>query len=195
MFFADEPDPLDAAPMHEPPRDPRHGPSEDELPGVLGYGLRWGSSANAMVVVEAARVFSDGVMFQVGRQLRRGDLSVRAFQQLVHEDHFYASDEDRRARLRYGAVLADGQHVTDGYPFGRDSESTGAVLMRHGGGGGGGASSYRYTDELWLHPLPPEGPLELVVQWPSLRLPEQRVALPATDMLQAAEQVTALWPD
>ncbi|WP_181819301.1 hypothetical protein [Curtobacterium sp. AG1037] len=181
--------------MDEPPRDPRHGPSEDELPGVLGYGLRWGSSANAMVVVEAARVFSDGVMFQVGRQLRRGDLSVRAFQQLVHEDHFYASDEDRRARLRYGAVLADGQHVTDGYPFGRDSEGTGAVLMRHGGGGGGGASSYRYTDELWLHPLPPTGPLELVVQWPSLGLPEQRVALPAADMLQAAEQVTALWPD
>ncbi len=57
-------------------------------------------------------------------QLRAADLTLRAFQQLVHEDHFYATEEDRRARLRYGAVLADEQHVTDGYPFGGDSEHT-----------------------------------------------------------------------
>jgi hypothetical protein len=52
---------------------------------------------------------------------------------------------------------------------------------------------YRYTDELWVHPLPPTGSLELVVKWPALRLPEQRVILPTIDNLQAAEQVTALW--
>ncbi len=51
MFFADEPDPLDAAPMDEPPRDPRHGPAEDELPVCSGTGCggdrvrtRWSSS-------------------------------------------------------------------------------------------------------------------------------------------------------
>ncbi|MBF4591733.1 MULTISPECIES: hypothetical protein [unclassified Curtobacterium] len=194
-FFADDPDPLDLAAVEEPVRDPRHGPAEDELPAVIGYGLRWATSEHAAIVVESARVFTDGVLFQIGRQVRRRDLSERQFQQLIHEDHFFVSEEGRRARLQYGAILSDGQRLADSDLFDEDGVDDGAVLLRQGGSGGGGASSYRYADDLWLHPLPPAGSLELVVQWPALQVPEHRITLPVGDLLRAAEQVTTLWSD
>jgi hypothetical protein len=195
-FFADDPDPLDSAGDVEPVRDPRHGPAEGELPAMIGYGIRWATSEHAAIVVESARVFTDGVLFQIGRQLRRKELSQRQFRQLLHEDHFFTSDKDRRGRLRYGAVLSDGRHLADNDPFDDDDDVDGAaVLIRQGGSGGGGGSSYRYADEVWLHPLPPAGPLELVVRWPALQVPEHRITLPAGDLLHAAEQVTTLWSD
>lgn len=145
--------------------------------------------------MESARVFTDGVLLQIGRQVRRRDLSERQFQQLIHEDHFFVSAEGRRARLQYSAILSDGQRLADSDPFDEDAVDDGAVLLRQGGSGGGGASSYRYADDLWRHPLPPVGSLELVVQWPALQVPEHRITLPVGDLLHAAEQVTTLWSD
>ncbi len=70
-FFTDDADPVDRV-AEEPERDPRHGPAEDELPAIVSLGVRWAVSAHAVVVLESARVFSDGVLFEVGRYLRRG---------------------------------------------------------------------------------------------------------------------------
>lgn len=192
-FFTDDEDPGDHV-AEEPERDPRHGPAEDELPAVVSLGMRWAVSTHAVVVLESARVFSDGVLFEVSRYLRRGDLTVREFQQLTHEER-YGSSDDRGRRLRVGAVLPDGEEINDSHRPGAERGATRSVLVRRGGSGGGGAWRYRHSDELWLHPLPSEGQLTLVLQWLALDIAETRLTVSATDLVRAADEATSLWDD
>jgi len=98
--------------------------------------------------------------------------------------------------LRYGVELADGERVF-AEPFFSPSagptESQRHVLSRLGGGGGGGGRTYSLTDGLWLWPLPPAGPIVLVVQWPAVGIGEHRVTIDAAQIDALAEQAHPLW--
>ncbi|MFP3416417.1 hypothetical protein SB773_33820, partial [Bacillus sp. SIMBA_074] len=64
--------------------------------------------------------------------------------------HFMGHDPDR---LRYGAVLGDGQKLIADWSAGMfDSPPERHTLTQTGGGGGGGEDSYRFDDALWLWP-------------------------------------------
>ena len=65
-------------------------------------------------------------------------------------------------------------------------------MVFHPGGGSGGESSI--DQSWWLSPLPPEGPLRLVVRCPELGVPETVVELDGTAIRRAGGSALVLWP-
>ncbi len=119
---------------------------------------------------------------------------MREYQQLTHNER-YADSDDQGRRFRVGAVLPNGEQIKDSLRAGADVSATRSTLVRRGGSGGGGAWRHRYSDELWLHPLPSPGQLTLVLQWLALGIAETRLTVSATDLVRAADEATSLWDD
>jgi hypothetical protein len=46
-----------------------------------------------------------------------------------------------------------------------------------------------------LAALPPEGPIELVIQWPALGIEETRIVLDGTAILDLADRARPFWPE
>lgn len=195
-FFPADP-PADPEPIPErPERRPSFEPSEDELPVPFALAEVLARGEDVVLVLTGARVFSDGVEFLVERYLRRGEQDERTWQ-ARHQQ--FAEHWSRGAlepdRLRWGLGLGDGERVfaEDRFGMPAEAEEGGYTLRLNGGGGGGGSRSYTSHHQLWLHPLPPEGPLEFVVQWPAFGIPESRVLLDGGRLRALAAEVRPLW--
>jgi hypothetical protein len=97
--------------------------------------------------------------------------------------------------LRFGIEFSDGSKATNLQElWGGDPprEPPSPVLMPGGGGGGVG----NWETEFWVWPLPPEGPLAFVCEWPAREIPLTRVELDAALVRDAAAQAEVLWePD
>jgi hypothetical protein len=98
--------------------------------------------------------------------------------------------------LRFGIEFADGRRATNLDEFASDRHSEDgadpdiALAARgHGEGPHGGAM------RAWVWPLPPPGPIALVIEWPSVGLALTRVELPAEPILAAAATSHPLWGD
>ncbi len=176
-------------------RDPRWGAPEDEVPAFFPIGEMLAITDRTALIVAGARVYSNGVEFVIDRRLRRGSLTQREWQRA----HFGASghlEQFEPGRLRYGLALGDGQHLVLGRPVlpsPDDDASTGHSIFATGGGGGGSNRFARYEDVIWLWPLPPEGPLEVVAQWPEQGIPESRVVLDGGALRSVATQAHRVW--
>jgi hypothetical protein len=100
--------------------------------------------------------------------------------------------------LRAGIRFADGQKATnlDNWwsfvdPQQPERLPPTPVLHPHGGGGGGG----RVLDEFfWVWPLPPEGPLTFIIEWPAQQVPMTEATIDAELLRAAAQQDEPLWP-
>ncbi len=102
--------------------------------------------------------------------------------------------------LRFGVQFLDGRKATTmgglvRHPHPHDQEPEGPVLTQHGGGGSGSDRFATSTSPLWLWPLPPAEPFDLVVAWPALGVDLTRVELPGHDIVEAAGRAAPLWPD
>jgi hypothetical protein len=98
--------------------------------------------------------------------------------------------------LRFGITYADGRKATvfDPHPWMRDRERPATpdiVLLQRGGGGSGASWDFRF----WAWPLPPEGPLAFVVEWPSEHIELTRTAVDSEVVRAAAARAMTLWPD
>ncbi len=47
----------------------------------------------------------------------------------------------------------------------------------------------------WAHPLPPDGPVTLVVSWPAQGIEEARAELDGAAIRAAAQRAVTLWPE
>lgn len=187
----------------DPPEDETEGadrapapwwkPSDEELPAVFPIGEIIALTDTVAVILTLARIYGNGVEFVIDRRIRRGAasrLEWQEMQQKVH-GHFMRLDPDR---LRYGAVLGDGQKLIVDQGAGMFGESPEKhSLTPTGGGGGGSEDCYRFDEGIWLWPLPPEGPLEVVVQWPAFDLTESHVVLDSAPLRELAAQVRLVW--
>ncbi|MFK3677481.1 hypothetical protein ACI2IP_07100 [Microbacterium sp. NPDC090218] len=182
-------------------RQPSWQAPEDELPVLLPVSETLATTENLALGLFGAAVYSDGVEFRLEGRLRRGGLPVREWNDLCAD--FVGHSPMGGAlppagRLRYGLVLGDGERVlADGFGFRGDgdpsAEPTGHTLTRTNGGASGGGRTYSSTERLWLWPLPPEGPIEFVMQWPALGVEERRVVLDGTAMRDLAARVQRFW--
>jgi len=193
FFPADPPeDDIDDA-GHQPA--PWWKPSDDELAAIFPINERIAINDSVALILTMAKVYSNGVEFVVERRIRRGNASRsewREMQSSVH-GHFVRFDPDR---LRYGVVLGDGQQLILDQPpgmYGVAPEKH--SLSQTGGGGGGGEDSYRFDDGMWLWPLPPAGPVEIVAQWPAFGIPESHVVLNSAPLIELASQARSVWDD
>ncbi|MEN0083189.1 MAG: hypothetical protein AAGC66_00340 [Leifsonia sp.] len=168
-------------------------PSDGELPAIYPINETIAINDTVALILTMAHVYSNGVEFVIDRRLRRGDMTRREWKEmhsLVH-GHFERFEAER---LRYGVVLGDGQQlITDRAPgmYGEPPEKH--SLNPSGGGGRGDEDSYRFDDGIWLWPLPPEGPIEIITQWPALGIPESHVVVDSAPLRELASQARPVW--
>lgn len=200
-FFPPDPE------MPEPEEQESSQPSwwqapEEELPVLLPVSELLAVTEHVAIALIGVAVHREGVEFRIERRLRRHGLPLADWNELCAQfmEHMsFGGTVDPAGRLRFGAVLADGEKVvTDAFRFfgGGDpmAEPEGHVLSRREQGGGGGGSTYASADHLWLWPLPPAGPIELVLQWPALGIPETRTTVDVGAVSELAARVRPYWP-
>jgi hypothetical protein len=193
-FFPPDPYGDDGQGFSTPPMDPWWRPPEDELPVLVPLAERIAVTPQVALVLTSARVFREGVEFRVDRRHRRGDLSERDWQ-LAQWDFHGPWARRETGRLRYGVALGDGSKALLDEPgpgFGLE-RPTGYSLRQSDSSGSGSEAFYLTNDGLWLWPLPPEGPLELVAEWPAQGIPETRVVLDGGALRAVAAGVTRVW--
>ena len=184
---------FDDAEQQPPPPDERAGyrmppwaeaPS-NVLPTSVALDLILVLRDDLAVWVAEARAYPSGVAFSLNTRTRepRNDQA----------SPFFSDIEADWAKL--AVLFADGSRATFG---GGDADRwPSATRPDHptitaGGGSGYGTFS---TEELWLWPLPPPGPLSIVFAWPAERVSEMRLETDATPIVEAAERAIELWPD
>jgi hypothetical protein len=141
---------------------------------------------DAAVLLAALRVFSTGV--QIGLQIRtRQDVPPREI----------APGGARFPGLRgtevmLGVEFSDGRRASNlGGPRGfLPTAEPGAVSLVLANGSASGRTA---ESTMFLTPLPPDGPLTLVVAAPDLGIPEHRIELDGTALREAAGRVEVLW--
>ena len=94
--------------------------------------------------------------------------------------------------LRFGVQFSDGAKATNvggPRPPRLEDQPAGPVLTSHGGGGGGS----RWSQQFWVWPLPPPGPLAFVCEWTAVSIPLTRHEIDAQLILDAAERAQEIF--
>jgi hypothetical protein len=91
-----------------------------------------------------------------------------------------------------GAVGGSGEgHEAPEMTEGPAEMTEGPVLLEQRAGGGG----HRWSQSLWLWPLPPKGPLSFVCEWPALGIALSRAEIDAALLHEAAARSRTVWDD
>jgi len=188
VSFFEPPPPRPEPPQHRQPE--WVGPPENVLPASFPLALELARTENVAIAAHGGLAYPNGFAFRVSLLRRTVDES-RVGDPFHHWHHTRGEIADEALRL--GVQFSDGAKATvfDAHRwFGLDDGPPGPVLMQRGGGGG------RSWDlGFWVWPLPPEGPLAFVVEWPSEGIALTRAEIDASVVRAAAEQAEVLWPD
>jgi hypothetical protein len=170
------------------------GPPENVVPASFPLELMLARTDELALFVHSGRAYAHGFEFTFGLRTRkarerRGDDPMMGW----HAARHGTLDDEM---LRFGVAFADGRKATifDGHPWWGAPESPpepDIVLMQRGGGGGGTAWNFNF----WSWPLPPEGLLEFVVEWPSEGIELTRAGVDSATVRDAANRAVTLWPD
>lgn len=99
--------------------------------------------------------------------------------------------------LRVGVEFADGRKATNlDHTLGRRPEAGDPPepsLIEHGMGSTGTDRYFAQGRSLWLWPLPPPEPFDLVVEWPAFGIPVTRTALDGAAIVAAAHGAEPAW--
>ena len=200
-FFEPPPEPPEPAP--QPPRRPWHGASDAAIGKTIAVNLVVGRSSKAAVWIPSLTVYAEGFEF---------DVEIRHRLEETEFDHpFFLHHHHRRRRprtseegldpalVRFGIEFADGRKATNlgsrmpfALPGEPDTPPEGPLLVPSRGGGGGGG---RWHHGFWVWPLPPDGPLAFVCEWPAADIPETRAEIDSSLIHGAAAEVIELWPE
>jgi hypothetical protein len=194
MGFFDQlpPEPL---PEPEPPTPPQPVWLKPEavLPSAVAAEVLVAHTDAAAVAVNGLRAFPNGFEFNLTVVLRHEDRGERLFSP-GRQHHVRTGQPLAPEFLRLGLQFSDGSVVSNlgPHPFtSHEAEPAGPILLPSGGGGGGRHYDMRH----WVWPLPPDGPVIFVCQWPALGIEESRGEVDARLILDAAERSIQLWPD
>jgi hypothetical protein len=195
-FFEPEPPPPNLPPQPAGPWAPPawDRPSEGTLPAIYPVGEIIHRSEDAIVELELLRVYPNGVSigFAIrwnpntpheqagGRMLmRRGPGGPYGFPRIG-----VRFADGRTAGQRGGsfAWMHDVEKDENGIP-------TQPVIT----GGGGGGSSYEYQFNVWVFPLPPEGPLEIHTMLSPPDGDETTTVLDGAAIRAAAARAHVIW--
>jgi hypothetical protein len=155
---------------------------ENELPATLPVSVLLARTDDLAVGLIGLQVYSTGLTFELAVRVRPSAVGAvgRSLQEL-----FWDHPPHSATRFLLGIELGDGRRVTN-----LRADADGVVF--HQGGGGGGDTSV--DQEWWLSPLPPEGPLRVVVRCDELGLAETVTELDGSAIRAAAADVLELWP-
>jgi len=165
------------------------------LPGLVPVTRVLARSPHAAVVLRAVEAYPQGVRFALRSLITRDGLDRRAWRQLVEDVMGHGVDASPSDVLRLGVSYADGTRVVAGSVWPMPEGTPDApVLTLQGGGGGGSGDHYEVSNDAWLWPFPPPGPLTLHFSWTALGIPEGSIELDASAFLTARADAQTLWP-
>lgn len=180
------------------------GPPRRHRAGLAAFSVLAGRSGTTAVLLEGARCFPSGVELSMVVELREASRRAR---KRVFDDLSVSYGRGQlamglpRGGLRWGLGFADGRRVTTLDPGGWGSMPEDAdpetwvpdrpVLEPLGFKHHVEGSTWRR--HVWLWPLPPPGPLQVVVAWPDGEIPETSTTVDATPLVEAAARAEPLW--
>ena len=161
------------------------------LPSYLDSDFVVASTSEVAVVAHGIACYPTGFHFSLETVTRYAD--DHASDGEDYGDLFWSlrrGDELPPELLRFGVAYSDGQQATtldaadamDDFEDSASSERPGLRLCLGGGGGGGGRWSYK----VWVSPLPPEGPVTFVCEWPAFDIEETYRELDGRRFIDAA---------
>jgi hypothetical protein len=171
--------------------------------GVVGrtvaLNLVLGQSAKAVIWIPWVTVYPDG--FELQLEIRQRDVEAWSdqFMLLHHQGSRRPDGELDPGLLRFGIELSDGRKATNLNPGGAgpgdwDTPPAGPILSGGGGGGGGLAGGgARLNYSYWVWPLPPEGPMAFVCEWPIADIPETRTEIDSALLREGAAEAVIVW--
>jgi hypothetical protein len=216
-FFEPPPAPPEPPPAERWEPLAWEGPPEDVLGGVVALELLLARSQMAAVAISSATAYRTGFEFTVELRLRE-DRQDRVWMGPPWEHRRSQSGELPDDLFRLGVQFGDGSKATtldSGLagtfvgPRGAVEESFALGIVQEGDepeepqvpdspvlvprGGGGGMR--HWSESLWLWPLPPEGRLSFVCEWPALGIALTRADVDAAPIRDAAARSRTLWDD
>jgi hypothetical protein len=152
------------------------GPPEGWIGGFLPTRLVLARTADHLVTISSIEALPEGVLLQL-RILSR-----------MPEVHGVPGGDDS---YRFGVEFADGRKWQTGMADPRiyDPGPDDVVVVARGGGG----SSNHLRVELWLWPVPPEGPLTFAFEWKRVGIPETLLTIEGAHVRAAAAEAERLW--
>ncbi|WP_182112725.1 MULTISPECIES: hypothetical protein [unclassified Actinotalea] len=157
---------------------PSFSPPDHEVPGIAPGGGVLTRSADAALVLCGVRVYTTGLVLDVGARLRvEPDPTRDVFRDVHHE-------------VLIGVELADGRTTTTLEAEHHWQRPPDVLTLRPLGGRGGGRA---YDLTSWLSPAPPPGDVVVVAAWPALGLGEGRLVVPGDALAAARSDVVTLW--
>ena len=153
----------------------------------------------AVVAFQHAIAFREGCILNPHIAVQRGSSDQSAWNDLV-DGSFGPGGRltGIEADLRFGVRFADGSRATTvEHPFSGWAHPTDRpeppMLIEAGAESYGGGISYQSSRRLWLWPLPPAGPFEFVIEWPSIGIGPASVQLDGSVLVRAAERALPYW--
>ena len=193
---------FDSIPKPPPPQPPRRMPRpawqrpETVIPGSVPGDIVLVRTEQVAVAIGSVRAYPNGFEFTVHVRLRGTGAADGPGMTHPFEWHRYGrGDAAPEDVLRLGVLYADGRRTatTAAHPLRLDDAGDAErLVLTHGGGGG---SEYGWDQDIWVHPLPPAGPVTFVVSWLEHGVTEARAELDGAAIREAATRAVILWPD
>lgn len=184
------PPPAPRGPERQPPSPEWLGPPYGVLPGAVALEVVLAQNEQAAVYLGRCAAYPAGLDFElhVVASASAGDLDPSL--NGIYQRHGGGTNYEQM--LRFGIAFADGRKASNVGGLTRPGEEPkGPVLWGMGGGGGGG----RWHQDFWMWPLPPEGPLSFVCEWPAAGIALTRVDVDSQPLRDAAARARALFPN
>jgi hypothetical protein len=174
----------------------RISPPDNELPAGVGLTVVLGRNDDAAVGITHVEAFSSGFRFTLAVRMRqpRPYLAQGGLFMLVSSHVRPGVEIPLEDRLLLGIEYADGRRASNIEDI-RMSGPTAVpdeqlILVPEGGGGDENSVDQAY----WVAPLPPDGPVTIVLAWPGFGMPESRTDLDGAAIRAAAGRSHTLWP-
>ena len=189
---ADEPTPAGGpprgatGPSRRPPVSRPGGPPDDMLGETVPVGRSLVRSDSVLVVLDRVVAYPEG--FELYVSVRTRDEQVAGATEPMHPRSWSGTTAFPGESLRLGVVFADGRRsFTDN--FAQGTRASGIMLAPLNGVG----TTARFDQRFWVRPLPPTGPVGLIVEWKARGIAETGVEIPAEVIIEAASRATRIW--
>src|SRR5215470_17655568 len=146
------------------------------------------------VAIGSVQAYPNGFEFILHTRLRREDEAGYGADPLELHGPPLRGRQVPGDVLRLGVMYADGRRTaaTASHPLGDDDSDPRRLVMLQGGSSG---SPRRWDGDIWVHPLPPGGPVTFVASWPKHGVTETRAELDGAAIREAAQRAVTLWPE
>lgn len=172
------------------------GPPDNVLGVGLPIRLVLVRTDELAVLIDHVSAYPTGFTFELSLNLREEPESPMDLDEVIHGSVRWSrkgSQELSPELFRFGIRFADGSKVTNvnpgAWPREKDEAPSGPFLVGRSGGGGG----TRWEQGFWVWPLPPDGPLAFVCEWPARGVPMTEHEVDATAIREAASRTEVLW--